>query len=375
MTLSPTSDPVWVDQPDAFQRMISDLKRHPLLAVDTESNSLYAFQERVCLIQFSTGECDYLVDSISLVDLSALQPIFADPVIEKVFHAAEYDLICLKRDYSFSFENIFDTMIAARILGRSEVGLAAVLQAEFEVQLDKRYQRADWGKRPLPSAQMDYARLDTFYLLSLRSRLADVLQEAGRWDLAQEDFRRLCSVAVPVNGTASIWRISGSQDLTPQQAAVLQELCNYRETRARQADLPVFKIISNETLLNIAIECPETTAALDTMNVLSPRQLHRHRDGLVAAVRRGLNSRPLERPQYHPRPDDAFLARIEALRTWRKETGVEIGVPSDVILPRDVMEQIASANPATLEALASVMDGLPWRLNRFGKEILSVIHP
>ena len=183
--------PILVTRAEVLRRMVENFRRVSILAVDTESNSLYAYQERVCLIQFSIPGADYLVDPLALEDLSPLAPLFKFPGIEKIFHAAEYDLICLKRDFGFEFENLFDTMLAARMLGREAIGLGAMLQAEFGVKLNKRYQRANWGQRPLPPDQLDYARLDTHYLIPLRSRLKAALESNGLWQLAKEDFRRL----------------------------------------------------------------------------------------------------------------------------------------------------------------------------------------
>ena len=139
--------PVMITRPQALSKMANRLGSEPILAVDTESNSLFAYQERVCLIQFSTPQEDFLVDPLALDDLSPLERLFADPQIEKIFHAAEYDLITLKRDFKFDFENLFDTMVAARILGWEEIGLGSILKAEFDVELNKRYQRANWGRR------------------------------------------------------------------------------------------------------------------------------------------------------------------------------------------------------------------------------------
>ncbi len=189
MIPGPASDVVLITQAGDLQSMVRALERERILAVDTESNSLHAYRERVCLIQFSTAQADYLVDPLALEDLSALSPLFGNPEIEKVFHAAEYDLLCLRRDFGMEVTNLFDTMIAGRILGRNEIGLGSMLEAELGVKLDKRYQRANWGQRPLPEHLIDYARLDTHYLILLRDRLHAELNERGLLPLAQEDFR------------------------------------------------------------------------------------------------------------------------------------------------------------------------------------------
>jgi len=367
--------PVWIDRPHALETMIKDLEQYPLVAVDTESNSLYVYREQVCLIQFSTGERDYLVDPLALNDLSPLSSIFCNANIEKIFHAAEYDIICLKRDFGFKFRTIFDTMVASRVLGKQAVGLAAILKEAFGVVMDKRYQRANWGRRPLPAPLLAYARLDTHYLIELRNRLKVELEQSGRWELAREDFERVCKTGIPnsENGPGVCYRIPGSQDLTPTQLGVLHALCEYRDERARAANLPPFKILSNKVLVQIAASRPRSMEELQQVNGLSPRLIRQHAYGLLEAVDRGLELQPVQRNHYHTRPSEAFLYRLENLRNWRKDTGEALGVPSDVILPREVLEQIAQANPQGMEELAEIMGDLPHRLEKFGPKILNVL--
>jgi len=371
---APSAPPVWVSRPETFTRMVDDLSRQWIIAIDTESNSLFAYREQVCLIQISTGETDYLVDPLSLSDLSALAPILADPNIEKVFHAAEYDVICLKRDFGFTFANLFDTMVASRDVGRSSVGLAAILLEEFGIDVDKHYQRANWGARPLSPAMLAYARLDSHYLIALRHRLKTALEEMDRWSLAEEDFRRLCDTPAPPleSGACHLWRIASGQDINAREAAVLFEVCQYRDERARQADLPAFKVLSNQMLVKIAQSCPQSEVDLTRASGLRGRQLDRHGKGLLAAVKRGMEAPPLHKP-VQPRPDDHYLNRLDRLKRWRRRTGQDWGVESDVILPRDVMEALAQAAPREIAELDEVMASVPWRKSQFGKKILSAL--
>ncbi|MEW5871726.1 MAG: HRDC domain-containing protein [Chloroflexota bacterium] len=364
-------EPVLVTQAGSLKLLADQLDGETVVAVDTESNSLYAYREQVCLIQFSTRETDYLVDPLALEDLSPLAGVFANPKIEKVFHAAEYDVICLRRDFDFEFANLFDTMLAARILGRQEVGLGAVLQAEFNVHLEKRYQRANWGQRPLPGYLLDYARLDTHYLIALRERLGADLRQCKLWPLAQEDFERLRVLqAAESNGRApDCWRIRGSYDLSPQQAAVLQEVCRYRERVASAQNRPLFKVISDQSLLAIAGQGPQTLHELGRLPGMSHGQVRRHGEALLQAVRRGRQAEPIYPPR-SPRPDEAFVLRVEALRRWRKEAALQMGVGSDVVLPRDLLFALAEGNPRGMGELAEVMAEAPWRLEHFGEQIL-----
>jgi len=366
--------PVLITRFAALQELADQLLRETIVAVDTESNSLHAYRERVCLVQFSTLQQDYLVDPLALQDLSPLGPLFAAPHIEKVFHAAEYDVMCLKRDFGFEFVNLFDTMTAARILGIKEVGLGSLLFHEFGVTLDKRYQRANWGMRPLPPDLIEYARQDTHYLISLRERIYSLLDSKNLLPLAYEDFGRLCCIDGRYDSaeTDACWHMNGAYELEPQQLAVLQALCDYRDQMAYDLDRPLFKVIGDHTLVAIARVCPGTVYDLRRVPGMTDGQLHRHGRGLLMAVQRGLQSPPVKAPR-PPRPDARFLARLEALREWRKNTARQWGVESDVILPRDLMLQVAEQAPHSPEALASVLGCSPWRMEQFGAHILRVI--
>jgi len=370
--------PPLVTQPGELEELCHVLSREAFVGVDTESNSLHAYRERVCLIQFSIPEGDFLVDPLEVPDLSPLGSIFANPQVEKVFHAAEYDLVCLKRDYGFEFASLFDTMVAASILGRNEVGLGNMLEAELGVQIDKRYQRANWGQRPLPPHLVNYAQQDTHYLISLRRRLQAELVDKERWELAQEDFGRLCLVSPRPNDNgenkrnAACWRLNGASALTPQQAAVLSELCRYRDQVAQVLDRPLFKVFHDATLVEIARACPHSIRQLSKLPGMSPGQIRRHGSALLQAVQRGLQAPPIYPPN-PARPDDRFLARLEKLRIWRKNKAGHLGVKSDVILPRDLMYGIAESDPRGMDELAMAMSNSPWRLEQFGKQILEAL--
>jgi len=372
MPSSKLQPPVWISTPVALQKLAGELTRQPRLAVDTESNSLHAYREQVCLIQFSTHETDYLLDPLKLNDLSPLAPIFANPKIEKTFHAAEYDIITLKRDFGFSFANIFDTMQAARILGYKQVGLDSILAERFGVIVNKRYQKADWGRRPLSRDELNYARFDTHYLLSLRDLLQAELEEVDRWKLAREEFSRLCQVnGHAENGCAAWQRVRGTQEFTDRELTILQELCRWREAQAKRMNRPVFKVIGDRTLVSVAQIAPQSYDHLAAAG-LTMRQMDLFASDILAAVRRGMQARPVRRP-VPPRPDEAFLRRLESLRQWRKNAARKMGVESDVVLPRAFMQAIAEKNPKNLAALSALMPDSPWRLEMYGDKILELL--
>jgi ribonuclease D len=364
--------PTWINKPAQLKQVAARLAACATLAVDTESNGLHAYREQVCLIQFSDGENDYLIDPLALKDLSPLAPIFANPDIEKIFHACEYDVLCLKRDFGFSFSNIFDSMVASRILGYTAVGLGSILESIFGLKLDKKYQQANWGKRPLEQAMIEYAHHDVHYLIPLRAQLKAQLEENGRLPLAMEDFNRLCQAQPrqePMNSEDMIWRVAGQQELTPAQAAILKELIEARESYARQHNLPTFKVLSNQHLVEVTLHAPITLVDMAENCDVPLTLIERHGSRLVEAVQRGLSARPVRRPQ-RQRPDPSYMERLETLRTWRKITALALKVESDVVLPRDIMECIASKNPTSPEALQEVMAEIPWRYATYGASIL-----
>ncbi len=364
--------PVWVNTNQLFRKMHSDISVHDCIAVDTESNSLHAYRERVCLIQFSTPKRDYVIDPFAVDDLSPLSQIFNSPNIEKIFHAAEYDLICLKRDFGFELSNLFDTMQAARVLGYPAVGLDTLLAEKFNVKMDKRHQKADWGARPLSSAQIDYARLDTHYLFALRDLLKAELHEKGRWELALEDFARACSVddlKEKPNG-ASWKRFGARKELSLRELTILSELCQTRDGIAEKLDRPPFKVIDDNLLLEIAKKTPEKEVDLAGIG-LSPKQIRLWGGEMLSAARRGAVA-PLVKLEQPKRPSDAMLRRLEKLKAWRKKVAQELKVESDIVLPKVYLSLLAESPPKNLHDLQAAMIDSPWRFHTYGTQILGL---
>lgn len=362
--------PVLIESPDTFAALVRDLGRQRCIAVDTESNSLHAYHERVCLVQFSTPELDYVLDPLALNDLSPLGPIFSSPSIEKVFHAAEYDLICLRRDYGFSFASIFDTMQAGRILGRRQAGLDRLLEEKFDVKMNKRFQKADWAVRPLSRDLLRYARLDTHFLIALRDMLQAELESRGLWQLAQEDFEMACrpNGSKPKPEMPTWTRFAARRDLTARDLTVLNALLGWREQTAAVLDRPVFKVLDDDRLIEIARTKPTAPDELEALG-LSSRQMHNWGAPILEAVKTGAKS-PLLKRVPSPRPDVAYLKRLEKLKEWRKKTAAKLDVESDVVLPRQLMLGLAEKGA---QAVRSVLNPSPWRLEHYGEQISTLL--
>ncbi|MEO0561194.1 MAG: ribonuclease D [Chloroflexota bacterium] len=365
-----------ISDADSLRWLAVELANEPLLAVDTESNSLHAYKERVCLVQLSTREHDYIIDPFEIEDMSPFGVLLADPKIEIILHAAEYDLMTLKRDYGFTVENLFDTLIAARIVGYESFGLAALLQEHFDVKPDKSHQRDNWGRRPLPPDSLAYAQMDTHYLPRLRDILIDELNEMGRLAEAKELFIEAQDVPAADNSTdyEGYWNLGRPKDLSRDQMAVLREVYLLREELAEEANSPTFKILSNQSLIEIARAKPTSLGALADVRSVGGGKVRRYGDDLLDAIERGLTGEHLPDEPPLPQPPDPVLAdRYVVLQQWRKEKGIERGVGSDVVMAKDVLWDLARTLPETMDELADTAGIGPERLRLYGDDLLDVL--
>lgn len=373
--LEQSKPPILVTSPAALEELAARLQQSPRIAVDTESNSLFAYRERVCLIQFSIPDDDFLVDPLALDDLSPLGPVFAAPEIEKVFHAAENDLAVLQRDFGFSCQNLFDTMWAGRILGWPAVGLGRLMEQYFGVPPNKKYQRYNWGTRPLDPKAISYARTDTQYLLRLRDLQAAELQARGRWEEAQEIFAYLSqhvSLLTEANSEATFWRIKGMHDLNLVEKKRLYQLHLWRERMAERLDRPPVKVASDAQLVQLAQVQPHTLEELSTAG-LSPGQLRRFGRELLSVLNGRADSLP-RFPGEEERPPEAVLERYQTLRSWRREVALCRGVDSDVILPNATLWALAWNPPQRSEDLLHIPGIGQWRQKTYGADLLGLLH-
>lgn len=377
--LADPQPPVLVNTSTRFAEMLQALRGEPIISVDTESNSLFAYYHRVCLVQISLPERDYVIDPLA-VNIAPLGTVFADPTCQKIFHAAENDILGLKRDYEFVFSNIFDTMLAARILGWPQAGLAAILSTHYNIHLNKSLQRADWGRRPLNTELLAYAQLDTHYLLRLRAEQEAELRAANRWEEAMEVFERLPHVEwveKPFDPDG-FWSLPRVRELTSGSLAVLQQLYLWREQQARKEDRPPFKVLDQQTLVEISRRRPTEMSRLLQISGMTRGQTQRYGAAILDAVVRGLSA-PIPKPSrrqpntHHSRPDAGASERFDALRLWRTERARQRGVEPDVILTNDQLMTIARQSPTTVEELAATQVMGPWKLQEYGGAILQLL--
>jgi ribonuclease D len=330
-------------------------------------------------MQLATPAGVWLIDPLALPDLTPLAPVFAGQTPVVVVHAGDNDLTHLKRRYGFEFRSIFDTSIAARFLGASSLGLDTLLQTYLGVTLPPSRQRDDWSARPLTPPQIDYASADVLHLFALKARLTQELTACGRLAWVEEECAALAAQIVPerVVDPDAYLGVKGARELSPRGLAILRELWALRESLARAADRPPFKILSEDILLAIARAAPRDTASLATLPGVTSRVLGRWGAALEAAVERALSLPETALPEWphrpRPRIPGAVSRRIEALRKWRAAATQRIGLAPGVLLPNRLIGLIAEAAPRTIEALAAVEGVRRWRAETFGGEIIAAL--
>ena len=368
--------PITINSERDLLKLVDVLVDQPLIACDTESNSLHAYRGQTCLIQLSTPAADYLIDPLSIDDISALGAVFANPEIEKIFHAAEYDLICLKRDFDFDVHPIFDTMAAARVCGYGRFGLGNMLGDMFGIKHSKRHQTADWARRPLTKSQLRYAQTDTHYLLSLREILYAELQRAGRLEEASEYFADVAAFEHKEQefDPEGFWDLFRPDSLNPRQTSVLQELYILRDELAQASDYPSHMLVSNKALLTLAKSAPTQQKQLFGVPGLPARLARQSGHEIIEAIAHGYESLPpSDRPRQQPIAQ-AIVDRYTALHTWRKRVAGDRGVESDVIISRSALWAIARRNPASIDELHDIAGLGPWRRKTYGSDLVAIVN-
>lgn len=350
--------------------MLDHLRDGRRISVDLESDSYHHYAEKIALMQICDGESIFILDPLS-VDPAPLVSLLKDKSKEKIFHDVDYDGRMLLTFLGIKPDPIFDTMIAARILGKEKVGLADLLAEYFGVSADKSFQKADWSRRPLSREMLEYAALDVAYLIDLRDLLAAEMKNIGRMDWAGEEFTRLVENLDPMpEKKASFIKVKGARDLSPRQLAVLQKLLEWREAKARSMDLPTFKVIGTERLLKIAELRPRGRRKLEESRILSERQSARFGGEILKAVEKGAKIPDAKLPGFpapvHQRRDfyaEKLLRRFKGARDRRAE---ELGLDPGFLLPNASLKAVARQKPADLRELRESGPLKRWQIDIMG---------
>jgi ribonuclease D len=370
-------DPILVQDGRGLERLLEDLDRQTEIAFDTEADSFFNYREKVCLIQVTAEDRDYLVDPLAKLDVTPLGRVLGDPARTVVFHDGEYDILILKRDFGFSFAGLFDTRVAAAALGSSTPGLASVLAERFGIEMDKSMQRSNWSARPLSEKQVRYARLDTRFLIPLMHQQRVELEEKNRTRIVEGECRRLEALEpAPVHFQPDDFvRVKGARTLDGEGQQALRELFSARDTLARELDLPPFKVLNNEALVGLARARPRSEREVGDR--LSPRQARRVGPAVIEAIRRAdelgpLKRLPTPRRAGTPMADEEYDVH-EALKQWRKGVAQREDLDASLVLNRHVMARLASAMPRSAAELAAVEGVLDWQVEMFAEGLVQAI--
>jgi len=354
------------------------LEIHPILAVDLEADSMFHFNERICLLQIASPADLYVIDPLPIPNMEDLAPVMASQAIRKVFHGADYDVRCLIRDYNINIRNLFDTEIASRFLGYPETGLNAVIKRHFNMELEKKFQKKDWSQRPLPQEMIAYAANDVRYLLDLHDILERELAEKGRLDWVLEECELLSAVRPdPPNDNPLFTRCKGAGRLDPRSLGVLEALLEMRREKARQKDRPPFKIIGHTALLTLAQKRPETMKKLQALNLLSHKQINMHGRDILEALQIGANLPADQLPSYpktrRPRQSAETVKKIRQLKRWRDNEAKRLAIDPGVFFSNTQIATIVEAGPDSIEALSAVNGLKKWQISNYGTKLLELL--
>jgi ribonuclease D len=376
--------PVYLDTPETVDSFLAAINpsagsvESKSIALDTEGASFHRFVDRIYLLQLSTRERTAIIDPIPIGRPASLGRILEDPAVEIVFHDADYDLRLLQQDYKWHVRNIFDTRVAAQLLGLRAFGLAALLERYFGVKLDKKHQRADWSMRPLPQGMLDYAAQDTIHLLELRDRLEHELERAGRLDWAREEFALLEGTRWSDEDSGDAFlRVKGARDLSRRELAVLRELVQWRDGVASQLDRATFRVVGNEQLLEISRRHPASVEQLSTIKGVPRGMIEGRGRDMIDAVTRGLAVPENALPKFPRAPrwdrDPDFDVRVAALKTVRDAAALRLDLDPGVLCARDRLEAVARKNPKSLDELADVRELRAWQRGVLGEDFLKAL--
>lgn len=367
----------FIDDTDSAHRLAAELATSERIALDCEAAGFHRYSDRLCLVQISTEQATYIVDPLSVDPTDALKPVLEDPDVPVVMHGADFDLRLLDRDLDIRLRGLVDTQAAAAMLGEPALGLASLLEAHLDVHVSKKYQRADWAKRPLPEEMLAYAASDTRHLLELADLLTRRLDAEDRREWALEEYRELETIRFEEDDADPVTRVKGARDLDDREVTALREALDWRDRIAREKDRAPFRVVGDRTLLAAARSRPRTPdelAALKGMN----RSLARS-EGLALLERfRSVERlapaelRPYPAPEGNGRgrPPPEVEERMDRLKALRNARAKALGMDRGTLLPNATLMEIALAAPDDLDALRRVPGIKEWQVEALGEDLL-----
>jgi ribonuclease D len=362
------------------KEVISRFRRVSRVALDVEGDGLFRYRAQLCTVQLCTGEDVAVVDTLE-TDATLLAPLVEDPEVTKIVHDASFD-VRLLREAGVGFAGLFDTSVAARFLGEPATGLASLLKKHLDVKLKKEKQHSDWGRRPIDEEHLEYLENDVIHL----EALAEVLEKAAREKgILQEIVTESAWVVTNADGDVvddrPPWtRIKGALDLVPADQAVLREVALVREQAAERMNVPPFKVVRNDVLMELARRKPKDHHQALKIRGLDRGRARRLAREMVSAVKRGSREKAPpkdELPRREPAPPVAERDRKKRLQKglsrWRKKAAAEREVDPQVVLPGHCLADVVAKMPASAEELGAISGFGDFRVERYGERILELV--
>jgi len=362
-----------------LEKLVKDLEKRRYVSIDTESDSLYSYYYKLCLVQIESEGLTAIIDPFQ-TDMSIFLPILKSPDIEKIFHSAQSDIKVIKLAFKAEVRNIFDIMLAAKYLGIKRCGLDNLVRKYFGVNLNKKFQKANWGKRPLEIELLNYAILDVIYLKKLRDAFIKELKTRHLLDELKEEFDFIADMEpVKAEFNSNGWlKIMKTKNLNFESAKVLKHLYLERERMAKSMNIPPFKVISEEVMATLARNAHEALKNICQYKGITPYVYKKHGEWIKRTIEKGLADKCFTISYKAISPEkkahfEKVKRRQKKLREWRREAAKKRGMLSEVIISGELLDKIAYANPKTLSELECINGFLKSKLTLYGEEILDCL--
>lgn len=366
--MSPANEVLFVDTESALASLISTLGEQDFVALDTEFVRERTYYPKLCLIQLANDHVTACVDPLAIQDLSPLLEIFQNAGITKTLHSARQDLEVIFQALSIIPLPIFDTQIAASLLGHDiQTGYAALVETLLQVSLSKAHTRTDWSRRPLEVEQLRYAADDVRYLVPVYHRLHDALKHRDRLSWLQNEVESLTDSNLYVADPKQAWKkVKGARKLVAGQVQALKEACAWREERAINKNKPRQWILKNHALLEFARELPQTKAALRELSTMPDYLVRTCGDELLRISIRARTIEPADAEWGHEKLSNDQKDRLATMTTLVDQRSSEQQIHPSLLATRRDLE-------ALLRGSTDVAVLRDWRWNIVGRELAALI--
>ncbi|MCF8045779.1 MAG: HRDC domain-containing protein [Desulfarculaceae bacterium] len=367
-----------VNTPEQLAHLCRSLETEQKIAVDLEADSMHHFTEKVCLVQIGSSKGVFIIDPLQTDRMDLLEPVMADPSVEKVMHGADFDIRSLDRDFGIRVSNLFDTEIACKIIGIRERGLAALAKKYCNADLDKKFQKTDWTRRPLTDDKLSYCADDVAYLFRISDILKKTLLEKGRLEWVKQECENQVRVRFEPNHDSPLFvKFKGAGKMDSRTLTVLEYLLQMRVKIAEKKDLPLFKVMGTHSLSTMAWKKPVTKDMLKRSGALSDKQMSMYADQCIRAVQEALELPGAKLFTYPKtrgtRLSDIEQKRIKALKKMRTEKSAAMEIEEGFLLNNALIAALAKANPAVRQDVFEMENISPWQADLLADDILQVL--